>query len=63
MSDTTITNPAALRRLATWYRRFAEQAGNPVIWEARLRMAEDFEAEASRIEAAAAQNERVIKKP
>jgi len=32
-----------------WYREFAERAGNPAIWEARLRTAEDLEAEAERI--------------
>jgi len=40
-----------LRELAAWYREFAERAGNPTIWEARLRTAEDLEAEAERIEA------------
>ncbi len=39
-----------LRELAAWYRRFAERAGNPVIWEARLRTAEELDAEADRIE-------------
>jgi hypothetical protein len=41
--------PQTLRDLATWYRRFAERADNPTIWEARLRMAEDLDAEADRI--------------
>jgi hypothetical protein len=36
--------------LAAWYRAFGERAGNPAIWDARLRTAEDMEAEASRIE-------------
>lgn len=40
-----------LRRLAAWYRDFAERAGNPVIWEARLLAAADFEAEAARVDA------------
>ena len=40
-----------LRQLAAWYREFAERAGNPWIWEARLRTAETLEAEASRAEA------------
>jgi hypothetical protein len=40
-----------LRELAAWYREFAERAGNPTIWEARLRTAEDLEAEAARLEA------------
>ena len=39
-----------LRTLASWYREFAERAGNPVIWEARLRTAQDLEAEADKIE-------------
>ena len=42
--------PADLRRLAAWYRVFAEKAGNPAIWEARLHLAEDLEAEAARLE-------------
>jgi hypothetical protein len=37
-----------LRELAAWYREFAEKTANPVIWEARLRMAEDLEQEAER---------------
>jgi hypothetical protein len=40
----------SLRELAAWYRSFAERAGNPTIWEARLLMAEDLEAEADRIQ-------------
>ncbi len=40
----------ALRELAAWYRNFAERAGNPVIWEARLLTAEELEAEAERVE-------------
>ena len=39
-----------LRELANWYRSFAERAGSPAIWESRLHMAEDLEAEAERIE-------------
>lgn len=39
-----------LRELAAWYREFAERTANPSIWEARLRTAEDLEAEAARIE-------------
>ena len=37
-----------LRKRAAWYRKFAEQAGNPWIWEARLQTAEELEAEAAR---------------
>jgi hypothetical protein len=39
-----------LRELAAWYREQAERAGNPVIWDARLRTAEELETEADRIE-------------
>ena len=43
-------DPLKLRELAAWYREFAEKTGNPAIWEARLRMAEDLEQEAGRLE-------------
>jgi len=36
----------------SWYRELAERAGNPVIWEARLRMAEDLDEEARGMERA-----------
>ncbi|HVH87445.1 MAG TPA: hypothetical protein VM912_12025, partial [Terriglobales bacterium] len=49
MSDVA-QDPDKLRNLASWYREFAEQAGNPVIWESRLFMAESLEREAKRIE-------------
>jgi hypothetical protein len=39
-----------LRKLAAWYREFAERTGNPTIWEMRLSTAERLEAEADRIE-------------
>ncbi len=39
-----------LQELAAWYREFAERAGNPAIWESRMRMAEDLEREADRLE-------------
>ena len=39
-----------LRKRAEWYREFAERAGNPWIWEARLKTAKQLEAEAVRIE-------------
>jgi hypothetical protein len=41
--------PERLRELASWYRDLAERAGSTVIWEARLRMAEDLEIEADRV--------------
>jgi hypothetical protein len=40
-----------LRRLAAWYREFADRAGNPWIWAARLRTAEELEVEADRVDA------------
>jgi len=39
-----------LRELAVWYRAFAERAANPAIWESRILTAEDFEAQAARID-------------
>jgi hypothetical protein len=38
-----------LRELARWYREFAERAGNPWIWEARLQLAEDLESQAAKV--------------
>jgi hypothetical protein len=45
-----MSDPAKLRELASWYREFAERTENTVIWEGRLRMAEDLEDEAERLE-------------
>ena len=45
-----MNDPEKLRELACWYREFAERTDNPTIWDARLRAAEDLEAEAARIE-------------
>jgi hypothetical protein len=42
--------PEKLRELATWYREQAERTENPVIWDVRLRTAEELEEEAERIE-------------
>jgi hypothetical protein len=47
-------DPRKLRELADWYREFAERAGNPAIWHARLMTAEDLEREADRLEKMAA---------
>ena len=44
-----------LRELAHWYRESAERAGNPVIWEARLRTAKELEREADTLEEGSAQ--------
>ena len=43
-------DPRKLRELAAWYREFAERAGNPAIWHARLTTAEGLEREADRLE-------------
>ena len=43
-------DPSKLRDLASWYRQFAERAGNSAIWDARLRTAEDLEKQAALIE-------------
>jgi hypothetical protein len=45
-----VDDPEELRKPASRYRGFAERSGNPVIWDARLRTAEDIEAEAARIQ-------------
>jgi hypothetical protein len=50
-----VNDPEELRELAGWYREFAERAGNPAIWDGRLRTAEDLEAQARRIECSAPQ--------
>jgi len=49
-TDLVETNPSKLRELASWYRGFAERAGNPIIWEARLRTAKELEEEADVVE-------------
>ncbi len=43
-------NSEDLRVLAAWYRDYAELAGNPMIWDHRLRTAEDLERQASNLE-------------
>jgi hypothetical protein len=52
--ESAMENPRKLRELAGWYREFAERAGNPAIWHARLTTAEDLEREADRLEKIAA---------
>ena len=39
-----------LRKLAAWYREFAERAGEPWIWEARLQTADELEYQAALLE-------------
>jgi hypothetical protein len=50
MSDGRPKEPRRLRELAVWYRAFAERAGNPVIWEARLRTSVELQREADKLE-------------
>jgi hypothetical protein len=50
ISDQRPNDPRRFRELAAWYRESAERAGNPVIWEARLRTAAELEREADRLE-------------
>jgi hypothetical protein len=46
-APTQFVEAQKLRDLAAWYSQFAERAGNAVIWEARLRTAEDLEKKAA----------------
>ena len=39
-----------LRKLAAWYREFAERAGEPWIWQARLETAGELENKAALLE-------------
>ena len=55
---TQVFEAQKLRDLAAWYRQFAERAGNPAIWEARLRTAEDLEKTAADLEKTAADLEK-----
>jgi phosphate uptake regulator len=50
-------DPRELRKLADWYRQFAERAGNPAIWEARLSTAKDLERKADHLEKVAARGQ------
>jgi hypothetical protein len=44
---------AELRVLASWYRQYAERAGNPAIWSSRLSTAEELDRQAEAAEASA----------
>jgi hypothetical protein len=48
--ESMMPDSVELRKRAEWYREFAERAGVPWIWEARLKTAKQLEAEAVRIE-------------
>ena len=51
-----MSDPRELRKHAAWYREFADRAGNPCFWEARLKTAIDLEREASRLERGSSQH-------
>jgi hypothetical protein len=63
MSDGRPKEPRRLRELAAWYRVFAEETGNPVIWEARLRTAAELEREAIRLEEGSVPRRRTASVP
>ena len=46
----TMDEAQKLRELAAWYREYAERAGSPWIWDARLRTADKLEKEAALLE-------------
>jgi hypothetical protein len=58
--ERAMEDPRRLRGLAVWYGEFAERAGNPAIWEARLRTAPDLEREADRLERAASRAAAIL---
>lgn len=39
--DARLDATLSLREIAACYRKFAEEAGNPTVWEARLRLEHD----------------------
>ena len=52
-----------LRELAIWYRKFADKAGAPAIWELRMLTAEDLERQADAIDNRTQPRERAIGLP
>jgi hypothetical protein len=56
MRERGIWKPFELRKLAAWYREFAERAG-PAIWEARLKTARELEQEANRLQEGTARDQ------
>ena len=52
-----------LRGLAAWYREFADRAGSPWIWDARLRTADKLEKEAALLEARLTQVKEPVSMP
>lgn len=62
MSDSD-ENSDELRKRAAWYRGFAERAGNPSIWAARLKTADELEAEAARVKSKPAWKRHLVGQP
>jgi hypothetical protein len=50
IADGAVLEPGALRKLADWYRQYAERTDNPVVWHARLETAEILQREAGRLQ-------------
>jgi hypothetical protein len=50
IADGDVTEPAALKTLAAWYRKYAERTDNPDVWHARLATAELLERETDRLQ-------------
>jgi hypothetical protein len=54
--DARLEAALSLREIAAFYRKFAEEIGNPTVWEARQRLAAKLEKEAAVLEAASDQH-------
>lgn len=52
-----------LRELATWYRKFADKAGAPAIWDLRMLTADDLERQADAIDNRTQPQGRAIELP
>jgi len=53
--DARLEAALCLRSIAACYRKFADEAGDPTIWESRLRLAAKFDREAAALAAASNQ--------
>ena len=49
--------PFELPKLAAWYREFAERAGGPAIWEARLKTVRELEQKANKLQEGTARDQ------
>jgi hypothetical protein len=58
-----MTEANELRKLAAWYREFAEHAGAPTIWEMRLKTAAKLEFEATRVDRVLAHDPTAVDVP